>query len=297
MTLETIEKLGGTIDEAFVLIGAAIFAIEILKGVFSRSLNGHGLLDMIASASTQIPYLIVETFLLTFAYAGFIYIGEAFVSWTFPVTPLTAALAVLAADFIYYWEHRIAHERRVFWTQHAVHHSSRHMNILVGLRFGPFEGFISALFHLPLVLIGFPPALVFFGIVVVLAYQTWIHTETIGRLGPLEPLVNTPSNHRVHHGCDEKYIDKNYGGILMLWDHLFGTYQREEETPNYGLKRDFNSVNPLVVWFSELPVFIADLKKARNAREWWGYFAGRPGWRPYERKKNPLKAAAPYSRQ
>ena len=110
------------------------------------------------------------------------------------------------------------------------------MNTIVGIRFGPFEGVFTVIVHLPLLLVGFPAELIFFGILVVLAYQTWIHTEVIGGLGFIDGLVNTPANHRVHHSCDEKYIDKNYGGILMIWDKLFGTYQREEELPNYGFK-------------------------------------------------------------
>ena len=154
-------------------------------------------------------------------------------------------LALIAADFAYYWEHRLAHQIRLLWVSHAVHHSAREMNTAVAFRFGLFESPWAALVHLPLVLIGFHPLAVFAGQVAVLVYQTWIHTELVGKLGPLEGILNTPANHRVHHGCDPKYLDKNYGGILMLWDRLFGTYQAEEERPRYGLARDFDSVNPL----------------------------------------------------
>ena len=280
MNPETLERLGVEIDEAFFLIGVAIFSIEILKALVTRSLRGRSSLDMIASASTQLPFLLMEIFVLTFAYAGYVLISETLVSWTFPITTWTVLLAVLAADFVYYWEHRISHEVRLLWTQHAVHHSSRYMNIIVGIRFGPFEGVVTALFHLPLVVLGFSPELVFFGIIVVLAYQTWIHTEVIGRLGPLDAFLNTPSNHRVHHGSDDKYTDKNYGGILMIWDHMFGTYQQEEETPRYGLKRAFGSVNPIAVWFSELPAFFQDLRRARSSSEFWMRIFGPPDWRP-----------------
>lgn len=290
MTLETLTAFGRDFDDAFFLIGAAILAIELLKGLFSGSLTGRSVLDMVASASTQIPYLIVEIFLLSFAYLGFVYVSEAFVSWAMPLTVWTVVLAVLAADFIYYWEHRLAHRVRILWTQHAVHHSSRHMNILVGIRFGPFEGFISALLHFPLILIGFPPQVVFFGILVVLAYQTWIHTEVIGKLGVLEGIINTPANHRVHHGCDDKYIDKNYGGILIIWDRLFGTYQREEETPNYGLKRDYDSVNPLSVWLSEWPNLFRELGEAKSAREVWMRLFGTPEWQPARDRETPDRA-------
>ena len=230
--------------------------------------------------STQIPYLLVEIFVMTGAYAAFYILSEVLVPWSLPITWWSIALAILAADLTYYWEHRIAHEVRLLWTQHAVHHSSRDYNIVTGIRFGPLEGVWSAIAHLPLVILGFPPDLIFCGVITVLAYQTWIHTELIGKLGPLETVLNTPSHHRVHHGADEKYLDRNYGGILILWDRLFGTFQEEEETPRYGLKRDFNSVNPVRVWFSELPALGQDLTRARNWQERAGYLFGRPGWKP-----------------
>lgn len=280
MTPETISQYGTYFDDALFLIGGAILAIELLKGFFSGSMKGRELLDMVASASTQIPSLLVEIFLMSFLYIGMVIVSETFVTWQMPITLWTVALALIACDFAYYWEHRIAHEVRLLWTQHAVHHSSREMNIVVGIRFGPFEGFASALLHFPLVFMGFPPALIFFGILVVLAYQTWIHTELIGKLGPLDAVLNTPANHRVHHGCDDKYIDKNYGGILIIWDRIFGTYQAEEETPTYGLKRDYKSVNPLSVWISELPGLFSDLKSSKSFGESWMYLFGKPGWKP-----------------
>ncbi|MEM6260843.1 MAG: sterol desaturase family protein [Planctomycetota bacterium] len=127
---------------------------------------------------------------------------------------------------------------------------------------------------------GFAPEAIIFGVIFVLAYQTWLHTELIGKLGPLEWVLNTPSHHRVHHGCDDQYLDKNYGGVLIIWDRLWGTFQVEEETPRYGLKRDFNSHNPLIVWFSELPGLVSDLSQANSTREALGYLFGRPGWTP-----------------
>jgi len=169
---------------------------------------------------------------------------------------------------------------RLLWTQHAVHHSSRDMNIATGVRFGPLEGLWSLIVHIPLALMGFAPEAILFGVIVVLAYQSWLHTELIGKLGPLERVLNTPSHHRVHHGCDDKYLDKNYAGILIVWDRMFGSFQKEEETPRYGLRRDFNSQNPLLVWVSELPGLLRDLRKARNLREAWNYLIRPPGWTP-----------------
>lgn len=280
MTLDTVFQLATQIDEVFFLIGVAILLIEILEALFKRSLRGKTLLEMVASASTQIPYLLIEVTLMTAAYSALYVISYAYVPWSIPVTIWTVLLALIVADFTYYWEHRIAHQVRLLWTQHAVHHSSRDMNIVTSVRFGPLESLWSLIAHIPMVLIGFPPDLIFACVIVVLAYQTWLHTELIGKLGPLEYVLNTPSHHRVHHGCDAKYLDKNYAGILMIWDRMFRSFKEEDETPNYGLTTEFDSQNPLRVWFSEIPGLVRDLRVARSWREVWMRLFAPPGWKP-----------------
>ncbi|MFY0596981.1 MAG: sterol desaturase family protein [Cognatishimia sp.] len=286
MTIEGLESLGTQIDEVFFLIGIAILLIEIAEALFKGEHKGRTFAEMLVSASTQIPYLVVEIFIMTGAYGVFYILSENLVSWSIPMTWWGLALAVLAADITYYWEHRVAHEVRILWTQHAVHHSSRDYNIITGIRFGPLEGLWSLVAHIPLVFLGFSPEMIFFGIIVVLAYQTWIHTELIGTLGPLEWVLNTPSHHRVHHGSDRKYLDKNYGGITIIWDRVFGTFQVEEETPRYGLARDFDTRNPVAVWFSEWPGVFADIRKARTTREAWQYLVNRPGWQPKDLRRS-----------
>lgn len=280
MTATWIYELAAQIDEAFFLIGGAILLIEIAEALFKRDHVGKTFLEMLVSASTQIPYLLVETLILTFGYTTYYVIAETMVPWTFPITWSTVVAVLILADITYYWEHRVAHQVRLLWTQHAVHHSSRDYNIVTGVRFGPLEGVWSLIAHLPLIFMGFAPELVFFGVIVVLAYQTWLHTELIGKLGPLEWVLNTPSHHRVHHGSDDKYLDRNYGGITILWDRLFRTFQIEEETPRYGLKRDFDSKNPVVVWFSEWPALIRDFDGAQSWSEAWAYLIKHPGWQP-----------------
>ncbi|MEM8978147.1 MAG: sterol desaturase family protein [Pseudomonadota bacterium] len=272
----TLEALTTQIDEAFFLIGAALLLIEIGEMVFKGEFRAKTFGEMLVSASTQIPYILVETFILTGAYGLYWVISQG-LPWSIPVMWWSLALVVLLADITYYWEHRIAHEVRILWTQHAVHHSSRDMNIVTGVRFGPLEGVWALIAHLPLAFMGFAPETIVLGVVTVLAYQTWLHTELIGKLGPLEWVLNTPSHHRVHHGCDDKYLDKNYGGILILWDRLWGTFQIEEETPRYGLKRDFESQNPIRVWFSEWPDLIKDLGRAKSFREAIGILCRPPG--------------------
>ncbi|MEM9344616.1 MAG: sterol desaturase family protein [Pseudomonadota bacterium] len=282
MTIDALERLTTQIDEVFFLIGAAILLIELAEAIFKGSLRKKTVLEMLVSASTQIPYLVIQALFLTAGYGIFYIIAEV-LPWSIPVTWWSLVLVVLLADVTYYWEHRIAHEVRVLWTQHAVHHSSRDMNIVTGVRFGPLEGVWSLISHLPLAFIGFAPEAVFFGIIAVLAYQTWIHTELIGKLGPLERVLNTPSHHRVHHGSDAKYLDKNYGGILIVWDRMFGTFQEEEETPRYGLARDFDSRNPFLVWVSEIPGLWRDCVAAKTWGEVWGHLFGRPGAVPPEK--------------
>lgn len=280
MTSETFFSLAEQIDEVFFLIGAAILLIEIAEAAFKGSFRRKTFFEMIASASTQIPYLLVEITLMTFAYGVLFVLSATFISWQIPTTWMTVVAAIALADFTYYWEHRIAHEVRLLWTQHAVHHSSRDYNIITGIRFGPLESLWSLIAHVPMVLIGFSPDVVLGSALVVLAYQTWLHTELIGKLGPLEWVLNTPSHHRVHHGSDAKYLDRNYGGITIIWDRLFRTFQVEEERPRYGLTTDFDSQNPIKVWFSEIPALVRDLRRAKSGREVWNYLFSGPGWRP-----------------
>jgi len=283
--LENIERWTTEVDELAIILGFALLSFEIIRDLLRGRLSRLKVLDSLASLSTQIPFLaaLIATFGMTVTLSYGVYYGLA--PYYIPINPWTLLLAVLAADFVYYWEHRISHEVRLLWVSHAVHHSAPIMNTAVAFRFGVFDPLISLPSSLVLVLFGFEPLLAFFGQVVVLAYQTWIHTEVIGRLGILDRILNTPSNHRVHHGADEKYLDRNYGGILMLWDQLFGTYQREEETPRYGLKDPINTVNPIKVWFSEIPRLTRDLRGARSFSESIAFLFRPPGWKPAQNQR------------
>ena len=275
-----LETLGEQIDIVFFVIGVIILLIELAEAFFKGDLKGRKIGEMLVSASTQLPFIAVEVTIMTAGYVAFYILAYTAVPWQLPLTWWSAVLAVFVADFFYYWEHRIAHQVRILWTQHAVHHSSRDFNIITGIRFGPLEGVWSLIAHIPMLFLGFPPELVFFGAIVGLAYQTWIHTETIGKLGWFEEVFNTPSHHRVHHGSEPEYVDRNYGAILIVWDRLFGTYAVEKQTPRYGLVRDFDSRNPVKVWFSELPQLGRDLASAKSIGDVFGYLFSRPGWAP-----------------
>ncbi len=175
-------------------------------------------------------------------------------------------LLLLAEDLCYYAYHRTSHEVRLFWAGHVAHHSSLHYNLSTALRQSWTEPFFGWMFWLPLPLLGVPPELVFFQQAVSLLYQYWIHTETIDRLGPLEWIFNTPSHHRVHHGSDAAYLDKNHAGILIVWDRLFGTFEAERARPTYGLTKNVGTFDPLVVQTHELVAMAGDVRRARSLR-------------------------------
>lgn len=166
--------------------------------------------------------------------------------------PLSFVLLMIAQDFCYYWFHRASHRVRWMWAAHVVHHSSENMNFSTAFRQSlmyPFAG--MWVFWLPLVILGFDPNWVVFVVLLNLGLQFFVHTQAVKKLGPLEWLFNTPSHHRVHHGRNPQYIDKNYAGILIIWDKLFGTFVPEEETVIYGITKPVNSFNPLKVTFRD----------------------------------------------
>ncbi|RYZ21749.1 MAG: sterol desaturase family protein [Chitinophagaceae bacterium] len=191
-------------------------------------------------------------------------------------------LLFLADDFSYYWFHRTAHSVNWFWASHVVHHSSERYNLAAALRqtwTGNATG--TFLFWAWMPLAGFHPVWILFMQQVSLIYQFWIHTELVHRLPrPIEFLFNTPSHHRVHHGSDLKYLDRNHGGILIIWDRLFGSFQPEEERPTYGLTRNIGSFNPFVVALRTWGDLARKVAKARGWRERVGYLFGPPGWSP-----------------
>ena len=200
---------------------------------------------------------------------------------TIPITWWSGALCFVLDDLAYYAFHRSAHRVRWFWASHVIHHSSQHYNLTTALR-QTWTGFwsLSFAFRLPLLLIGFDVRLVLFVAGINLIYQFWVHTEAVGRLpAPLEWLLNTPSHHRVHHGSNPRYLDRNYGGVFIVWDRLFGTFEAEGEPVRYGLVHNIASFNPLVAATHEWVAIARDLHAAQSWRGRWMAVAGPPGWR------------------
>ncbi|MDN4174389.1 sterol desaturase family protein [Nocardioides sp. SOB77] len=192
----------------------------------------------------------------------------------------TVALAVLGVDFFFYWAHRVAHRVRLVWATHQAHHSSEHFNFSTALR-QKWNNSHELVIWAPLPLLGVPPALVFLGFSISLVYQFFVHTERIRTLPrPIELVFNTPSHHRVHHGSDPEYLDRNYGGILIVWDRLFGTFQPELHRPTYGLTKPVGTYNLLTLQTHEYAAIARDVRGAPTLRDKLGYVFGPPGWRP-----------------
>jgi sterol desaturase/sphingolipid hydroxylase (fatty acid hydroxylase superfamily) len=193
--------------------------------------------------------------------------------------PWVLAAALLADDFAYYWFHRLHHEVRVLWAAHVTHHSSRRYNLATALR-QSWTPMTALPFWAPLAWLGFDPLLLVTAHGVNLIYQFWIHTELVDRLGPLEWVFNTPSHHRVHHGANVQYLDRNYGGILILWDRLFGTFEPEREPVRFGLTKNIDTWNPIRIAFHEWVAVIAAALRPNPWRVRLGYLLRAPGWSP-----------------
>ena len=191
-----------------------------------------------------------------------------------------ALTALVVWDFLYYWSHRWQHEKRVLWANHVAHHSSEHYNLSTALR-QPWAPFLVSWVYFPMPLLGFTPAQIAKAGQLDLLYQYWIHTEVIDRMAPpVEAAFNTPSHHRVHHGANPQYLDRNYAGILIAWDKLFGTFEPELRRVKYGLTKNIDTFDPIVIGYGELAAMARDVRRARGWRAKLGHVWERPGWRP-----------------
>ncbi len=189
----------------------------------------------------------------------------------------TQASALLLWDFLTYWDHRIRHTSRAMWAVHSVHHSSERYNLSTALRNPVAEPLMMFVPYGIMSFLGFRPSVVETARAIDLTYQYWLHTELIDRLGVAEEVLNTPSHHRVHHGSQPEYLDRNHGGILILWDRLFGTFQREEQRVRYGLAETEPSTNPIRLMTNEYRSIFREVSEATNWKERIRTVFGRPG--------------------
>jgi sterol desaturase/sphingolipid hydroxylase (fatty acid hydroxylase superfamily) len=229
-------------------------------------------------------------------------------AWKIPIVAAYAALAavtplevrevwwswpllLIAQDFCYYWSHRSHHVVRILWASHVVHHSSQRFNLSTALR-QPWTGMTSWVFYIPLILAGVHPAVLAFCQSINLLYQFWIHTERIDRMPRwFEALFNTPSHHRVHHASQGSYLDRNFGGILIVWDRLFGSFAPERERCVYGLTKNIRTYHPLRVAFHEYAAIARDVRAASAWQHRLGHLVRPPGWRPVPVTEPALRAA------
>lgn len=188
-------------------------------------------------------------------------------------------LLFVVIEFLYYWYHRLSHEIRWLWATHAVHHSANYFNLSATIRLG-WTGWLSGhfLFFIPLCWLGFHPIAIAVSLGINLLYQFWIHTELIPKLGYLEWILNTPSHHRVHHAANPEYIDRNYGGVLIIFDRLFGTFTAEDPkcAPIYGLTEPLHCHNPVKIAFHEWNRLFKDLKREKTWRDRCKVILGSP---------------------
>jgi sterol desaturase/sphingolipid hydroxylase (fatty acid hydroxylase superfamily) len=241
---------------------------------------GYEIRDSLASVAMGIGFLLIAVAmrLVNIPLIEFLHMHRVFdvpdgAVWLWPVL-------ILAEDFSFYWYHRAGHEVRVFWSSHINHHSSQRYNLSTALRQPWLSPFVRPMFWFPIPLLGFDPMHLITAQAISLLYQYLLHTELVGKLPRVIAWVfNTPSHHRVHHGADPQYLDRNYGGIFIIWDRLFGTFEAEAHTPRYGLTRDIDTFNPLRIAFHELNAMARDAWNARTLRGKLGYLFARPGWR------------------
>jgi sterol desaturase/sphingolipid hydroxylase (fatty acid hydroxylase superfamily) len=206
--------------------------------------------------------------------------------------PVTLAAAVVGWDFIYYWNHRFMHESRYMWAIHVVHHSSERYNLSTALRQPVADMLGTFLPYSAMALVGVSPALIAQARGINLLYQYWIHTDAIDRLGPFEEVFNTASHHRVHHGSNPQYLDRNHGSILIVWDRLFGTFEREDEPVVYGLTKDIKTFNPIRVATHEHVAMLRDVSRAETWSDRVGHVVRGPGWSPEPRTGQPVPDSA-----
>ncbi len=272
-------------DEKAVALAIPFFflliAVELLVLRFRGPARAYRFADSITNLSCGVGQQVLEPFLKGVALLPYVWLWtHARLFTVSAASPVAWVVLVLGVDLGYYLWHRASHRVGFLWAVHAVHHQSEEYNLSVALRQPWLESFTAPFFYLPLAVLGFPPVMYLAGVTIDTLYQFWIHTRTVRRLGPLEWFMNTPSHHRVHHGTNPRYIDKNYAGIFIFWDMLFGTFIPEEGEPVYGTVKTLGTWGPLA---ANLAVWKDLAKMSRATRSWTDklrVWLAPPEWRP-----------------
>lgn len=283
LDLPNIIAYAGPVMVAFVLLEWFISFIKnhkLYDGKDAIAATAVGIVNVILGAILKI---------VTFGIVLFVY---NHVPWSIPHTWWAYPLCLIWTDFWRYVAHKIGHESRFWWATHITHHSSKKYNLSVSFRLG-WTQYIKIIFFLPVIVTGFDPIMFFICHQIEVLYQFWIHTEYIRKLPRfVEYIFVTPSHHRVHHATNDLYIDKNYGSTFIIWDRIFGTFQPELNTPNYGITKPPESYNPVYLVFHEFIDIWKDLKKASGIKEYlWILFAS-PAAQARAIKEDETEAAA-----
>lgn len=269
----------------FIALSVPVFFILIaIEWIASGALNKkyYRLNDAITNLSCGIGQQILGAFFGIMVFSGYTYIYDNLRITEFDSSFLNWIILFLGVDFCYYWFHRLSHEINAIWATHIVHHQSEEYNLSVALRQSWFQVCFSWLFYIPLAFAGFHPIMILTVAAFNTLYQFWIHTRLIHKMGPLEWIFNTPSHHRVHHGTNPEYIDKNHGGSLIIWDRLFGTFAEEKHDVVYGITKPLNSWNPLWANIHYWKELFQTARKTESIKEKLKVFVKPPGWYPAE---------------
>ncbi|MDG1311116.1 MAG: sterol desaturase family protein [Porticoccaceae bacterium] len=255
----------------FVPYAVPVFLLLILVELcwgWLKGNNTYRVNDSINSLSMGLLSTVTKLVFLNIGLLVFSRIEQSYGVWAFDMASLGHwLLGILLYDFLYYWHHRISHERQLFWASHVVHHQSEDYNLSTALRQTSTSFLTTWVFYIPCFLLGMPIYMYVSIATAHLVYQFWVHTQHIPKLGFLEWFMITPSNHRVHHAQNPEYIDKNYGGLLIVWDRLFGTFKEESEQvkPIYGIRSPLSSWNP--IW-ANLHIFFGMVRDAWHTQAW-----------------------------
>lgn len=244
------------------------------------NLTGYLGRDARTSIYMGLGSLVTTTMVKIGIFVVYIAIWKYLAPFHVPVTAWGILGAVVFIDFLYYWNHRFVHRARVGWAAHQAHHSSEYMNFATALR-QKWNPWFEFFFFLPLPFLGFSPVSLYVAFSINLIYQFFVHTEMVHKMWkPIELVFNTPSHHRVHHGSDPEYLDKNYAGILIIWDRMFGTFVEERQQPTYGLTKPKDTYNLIKLQYGDYAELWRDVRGATRWRDRIGYLFGPPGWEP-----------------
>lgn len=276
--------MAGDQDRFVLLVVCAIPLFALLIGVeafVTRKGIGRGYYpkDTLASLAIGLSYLGGASLTKGATFALLVGVHE-YAPFNIPNAWAWLPLAIVAEDFTVYWLHRANHRIRLFWAGHMVHHSSRYLNLGTAVRFSAAGPFYEPVFYIPMALVGFDPTLVLMASGINLIYGFFVHTELFRSLGFLELFMVTPSHHRVHHGRNEPYLNKNYGVVFIVWDRLFGTFQKEEHAVDFGLVENIHSYNPIRITFHEWRALARDVFRAQRWRDRLEHLLRPPGWTP-----------------